>query len=210
MPRCANPSPLVRDAEALARRLLVDDSDRLAHCRYTARIAELAADALGVPDSDTLVAAAWLHDIGHTASISRTGFHPLDGALHLASECWPDQTVLLVAHHSHAAVLAPYFEVEHQFAVLDHAPSDAEDILTYADLRSGPTGMGARPQQRIREMRARHAGPPVVPDDVREGRYRLLLATADRVRNVLNAQPSGWSGRREARAPTLSGARLVG
>jgi putative nucleotidyltransferase with HDIG domain len=208
MPVTANPAPLVRDAEALTRRLLADDSDRLAHCRYAAAIAEAAADALDVQDGDVLVAAAWLHDIGYAPSVAHTGFHPLDGALHLASEGWPDQTVLLVAHHSYAAILAPYFEVEHQLAVLDHVPGDAEDILTYADLRSGPTGMGALPQQRIAAIRAQHAGGSVVPPEVREGRYRLLLAAAERISAALNTKSSGWSGRRRPRATSLSGSRL--
>jgi hypothetical protein len=201
---------IVKDAETLARRLLGDDSDRLAHCRYAAGIAELTADALGLPESDELVAAAWLHDIGYAPAIARTGFHPLDGALHLAAEGWPDQTVLLVAHHSYAAILAPYFGVEHQIAVLDHASADAEDILTYADLRSGPTGMGAVPQKRIADKRSRRAGSSIVPQDVREGRYRLLLAAADRVSVALNARPSSWAGRRRPRAMSLNGSRLGG
>jgi hypothetical protein len=208
MPVTANPAPLVRDAEALARRLLADDSDRLAHCRYAAAITETAADALDVHDSDALVAAAWLHDIGYAPSIAHTGFHPLDGALHLAAEGWPDQTVLLVAHHSHAAVLAPYFAVEHQLAVLDHVLGDAEDILTYADLRSGPTGMGGLPQQRNVAMRDQPPDGSLVPPEVREGRYRLLLAAAERISAELNTKSSGWSGRRRPRATSLGGSRL--
>lgn len=210
MPMTAHQASIVTDAEALARRLLGQDSDRLAHCRYAAGIADLAADVLGLPDSDELVAAAWLHDIGYAPTIARTGFHPLDGALHLAAEGWPDQVVLLVAHHSYAAVLAPYFGVEHQVAVLDHASADAEDILTYADLRSGPTGMGALPQKRINEKRSRRAASSVVPQDVREERYRLLLGAADRVSIALNTRPTSWSGRRRPRAMSMSGSRLGG
>jgi len=208
MPMTSKQTPLVRDAESLARRLLADDSDRFAHCRYSAGIAELAADALGLQDSDALIAAAWLHDIGYVPSLAMTGFHPLDGALRLASEGWPDETVLLVAHHSHADLLARYFGVENQLTVLDHASGEAEDILTYADLRSGTTGMGAVPEQRIAEMRRGHSKNPTVPKEVREGRYDLLLAAANRVSDALNARPNGWSSRRRSRVTSLSGSRL--
>ena len=208
MSMTAHPSPLVREAETLARHLLSTDSDRLAHCRYAASIAEIAAEALGVTDPQHLVAAAWLHDVGYLPTIARTGFHPLDGALYLASQGWPDDTVMLVAHHSHADLLAPYFDVEDHLAVLDHAGGDAEAVLTYADLRSGTTGMGALPDERIAEMRARHAENPSVPCEARELRYELLLRTAARVSAALGAQPPGWSGRRRTRATSLSGSRL--
>lgn len=210
MSMTAHPSPLVRDAEDLTRQLLSEDSDRLAHSKYAASIAEVAADVLGLADPQALIAAAWLHDIGYLPALSRTGFHPLDGALFLAEEGWPDETVLLVAHHSHADVLASYYDVEAHLAVLDHARAEAEDILAYADLRSGTTGMGALADQRIAEMRIRHAENPSVPVDVREARYELLLRTAARVSAALNAQPHGLYGRRRSRATSLSGARLRG
>ncbi|WP_394378549.1 hypothetical protein [Saccharopolyspora spinosa] len=37
---------------------------------------------------DTLVAAAWLHDIGYSPEIGHTHFHPLDGARWLQSQQW--------------------------------------------------------------------------------------------------------------------------
>jgi hypothetical protein len=87
-------------------------------------------------------------------------------------------------------------------------PGDAEDILTYADLRSGPTCMGALPKQRIAAMRTQKAGGSLVPPEVREGRYRLLLAAAERISAALNSQPNSWSGRRGPRATSLHGSRL--
>jgi hypothetical protein len=210
MPLYPSASPLLRDAESLARRLLGEDSDRLAHCRYAAGIAELAADALAVPDADALVAAAWLHDIGYSPEIARTGFHPLDGALHLAAEGWPDNTVLLVAHHSHSAILAPYFGVEHQLAVLDHVPGVAEDVLAFADMRSGPTGMGASPTRRVSAMRTRDSRHPRVPKAVREERYRLLLQDCDRIITAISARPGSWSARRHPHVTGMSGTRLGG
>ena len=93
-------SPLVREARTLAGSLLAHDPQRLDHVRGAGDIAGMAAGAIGVAGAESVVAAALLHDIGYSPSVARTGFHPLDGALFLAREGWPDAVVLLVAHHS--------------------------------------------------------------------------------------------------------------
>ena len=187
-------SPLVREADTLAQRVLADDPHRLAHVRGAGFIAGMAAGALGVDEPETVVVAALLHDIGYSPVIARTGFHPLDGALFLAREGWPDAVVLLVAHHSHAAVLAPYYGVQQHMELLDHAHGRVDDIITFSDLRAGTDGMGADPRHRVEEMRRRHADRTFVPDDVRDARYRMLLTAAARVnaavRRVQETEPS--------------------
>ena len=52
------------------------------------------------------MAAAWLHDIGYAPGLQQTGFHPIDGALHLRSAGWPDAMCDLVAHHSGSRFVA--------------------------------------------------------------------------------------------------------
>ena len=190
MPRFPYRFPMVSEAQSVARHFLTADPDRLTHVHSAARIAELSADALGLDDPEALIAAAWLHDIGYVEALARTGFHPLDGALYLADAGWPDRVVLLVAHHSHASVHARYYGVENQMEVLDRPPMDAEDVLTFADLTSGLTGMGATPRQRIAEMRVRHGAASPVPVRVREARYRLLLNAATRVTAALSGHSS--------------------
>jgi hypothetical protein len=138
--------------------------------------------------TDALLAAAWLHDVGHAEALAATGFHPLDGALYLARGGWPDVVVRLVAHHSCAAVLAPYYGADHHLAVLDPVPGPAAEILTFADLVAGRDGGGSTISARIEEMRARHRSDDPVPAEVREARYRLLERTAMR---VLRSTPSG-------------------
>jgi hypothetical protein len=178
-------SPLVRDARTLAHRLLADDPQRLAHVSGAALIAGMAANALKVDQPDSVIAAAWLHDIGYVPRLARTGFHPLDGAIYLAREGWPDRVVLLVAHHSQAAVLAPYYGVLNHMTLLDHEYEPADDVLTFSDLRAGINGLGAKPRERIQDMRLRHADRHFVPERVREARYRLLLDAAARVSRAI-------------------------
>jgi hypothetical protein len=148
------------------------------------------AQILVHPYAADLVAAAWLHDIGYAPAIAHTGFHPLDGALYLAGSGWPDRVVMLVAHHSHAALVAPFYSADHHLALIDHVPGTADDVLAYADLVAGHDGRATSPHQRIEEMRERHDATQNVPREIREGRYRLLLAAADRVHGEIERSTS--------------------
>lgn len=173
---------IVIAAERTARRQLRGDRPRLAHVEGAARAAAHVSHGLDDGAASAVVAAAWLHDIGYAPALVRTGFHPLDGALHLASVGWPDDVVRLVAHHSYAAIVAPYFGVADHLTVLDPVGGRAADILTFADIVSGADGRGTTIQRRIEEMRQRHAeARSPVPREVREERYRLLQQTALRV-----------------------------
>jgi hypothetical protein len=102
--------------------------------------------------------------------------------------------VFLVAHHSHAAVLAPHYGVQQHMALLEHVPGLADDVLTFSDLRAGPDGLGADPRDRVNDMRRRHVDRTFVPDSVREARYRILLTAAARINAAVNratrARPS--------------------
>lgn len=188
---------LVRRAGSLAARLLADDPTRLAHVRSAAWHAGLAAGHLPAVQRDTVVAAAWLHDIGYLPALARTGFHPLDGALHLIRSGWPDEVARLVAHHSFSRLTAPFFGVAHHLAVIEPVLGSMADVLVFADVVSGRDGTGVAPEDRIAEMRYRHAALGVpVPPAVREERYRLLLTTAREV--------ASWAYRPTVDEPTVA------
>jgi HD superfamily phosphodiesterase len=72
---------------------------RWGHSRAVARRAELVGRVVDPADRDVLVAAAYLHDVGHAPSLAATGFHPLDGARWLAG-LGHDRLAGLVAHHT--------------------------------------------------------------------------------------------------------------
>lgn len=76
---------------------------RWAHVQAVAARAQRAS----VPgDADVLLAAAWLHDVGYSPTLTATGFHPLDGARHLRLEGFDDRLCGLVAYHSGAVIEA--------------------------------------------------------------------------------------------------------
>jgi len=176
----------VRRAHALVSDLLRDVPERLEHSRAVGRLARDAADRL-LLDDELLSAAGLLHDIGYGGRVVRTGFHPFDGARFLAHSGWPDTVVRLVAHHSHAALIAPYEGLDDEYARLPQVPGLDADVLTWADLTAGLLGQGTTPPRRVSEMRVRHADRRHIPAEVRERRYLMLLAAAERVDRELAA-----------------------
>ncbi|WP_306205878.1 HD domain-containing protein [Actinoplanes sp. RD1] len=154
--------------------------------RHTAGVAERAgelATALDL-DPDVLVAAAWLHDIGYAAPIAATGFHPLDGADHLAGRGWPLAVAAMVAHHSGARFVAAARGLAERLAVYRYDEDTLSDALTYADQTVGPTGERVTAAARHDEMLLRH-GPASWNAKVDHLRGPYLLAVADRVERLL-------------------------
>ncbi|MGW4371855.1 hypothetical protein ACWEKT_40195 [Nocardia takedensis] len=73
---------IVSWAAETARAYLTTLPRRLRHVEGVANRAIHAGPV--VEDAPLLVAAAWLHDIGYSLKLVRTGFHPVDGAEFLA------------------------------------------------------------------------------------------------------------------------------
>jgi hypothetical protein len=168
-------------ARRLAKRLLRKPlAERWQHTQGVAK--REGEVAVTVPENDrpVLLAAAWLHDIGYSPVIRRTGFHPLDGALYLRRLGWDPRVVALVAHHSGAR----FVPVERGFADLmarfEFEESPVSDALTYADQTVGPGGRRMTVTYRIAEAIARH-GPDSPNARARVDRVPYLLAVAERV-----------------------------
>ncbi|MEU4427999.1 HD domain-containing protein [Actinoplanes sp. NPDC024001] len=171
-------------ARHLAETLLGDSGDRW---RHTAGVADRAGELavrLGL-DPDVLVAAAWLHDIGYAASIAHTGFHPLDGALHLTGGGWPARVAGLVAHHSGARFVAAARGLAEELAAFPDERGLMSDALTYADQTVGPRGERVDTEQRYAEMLERH-GPCSLNALVDADRRPHLRAITARVEALLH------------------------
>ncbi|MCA2214164.1 HD domain-containing protein [Jidongwangia harbinensis] len=175
----------VRPARDLAHRLLADRPERLQH---TAGVAQRAAElrpAVGDDEEhETLVAAAWLHDIGYADALHDTGFHPLDGARHLDREGWPRRLSALVAHHSGACFVARARGLDEALRAYPREDSPVADALTYADQTVGPGGIRMDVRCRMADMLHRH-GPASANAVVHHVRGPYLLAVADRVEHRL-------------------------
>lgn len=176
---------VISRARALAADVLRNDPTLHEHSSRAARGA--ASLAHSIPSSRTadVIAAAWLHDIGYSSQLRRTGFHPLDGALYLMSQDWPERVIRLVAHHSLAALEAPFYGVGHHLRVIEAVTGVDADILVSADLGAGVGSPAPTIDARLEAMRLADEEVGLVPEDVRQARYAGLRAAHERVESLL-------------------------
>lgn len=175
-------------ARKVAGELLSGLGRRWQHVLAVGGLAEaLARDgAVG----DDVVMAAWLHDLGYAEELQLTGFHPLDGARHLADEGAPREVVALVAHHTGAAYEAHERGLAAELNLMPSADPDALDVLTLLDLVTSPDGRRIDPADRVAEILARY--PEASPVFRAVERSSLsLMAAAERARARLGL-PDDW------------------
>jgi HD domain. len=115
------------------------------------------AEILG-DEADTLVAAAYLHDIGYAPDLVDTGFHPLDGARYLRDVARADDTLCrLVAHHSCAVNEALNRDLFDALTTeFDEERPELVDALTYCDMTTGPDGAHLDVAERLAEIHSRY------------------------------------------------------
>ena len=153
---------LITRAKDVAELQLAPMCGRLAHVRGVAATADKVANSVLRDQRDEVVAAAWLHDIGYGPLVRVSGFHPLDGAAFLRSEGFPSVVSSLVAFHSGASEEADERGLKESLSRFTPPPTDLLDILTYADMTTGPTGDPVTVESRIAEILDRYpASDPV-------------------------------------------------
>lgn len=168
----------VRDARDLAHDLLSEALPRRwAHVQGVARQAERVAVGLGEPG--TLVAAAWLHDIGYAPRVRDTWFHPLDGARYLRRLGVDEDVVCLVAHHTCALGEAVERGLDGVLSA-EFAPGDPvlADALCFADITTSPDGELVGADDRLAEIQARYGPGDVVTRFIDRARPEILAAVA--------------------------------
>jgi hypothetical protein len=156
-------------AEGLARTLLEGPLPRRwAHVQGVAARARGIARALG-PDAGLLEAAAWLHDIGYSPELARTGFHPLDGARYLGDVQGADQLLCrLVAHHSCAHIEAGERGLADELLrEFEPAPEPLASALTFCDMTTSPDGEHVDVERRLAEIHERYDSGHVVSRSIR-------------------------------------------
>ena len=166
-----------------AERLLSPLGDRWSHVRAVGERAGDVGAILDQEDRHYLVAAAYLHDIGYTPDLQRTGLHQLDGARYLRS-LGVERLACLVAHHSEARFEIRLRGFGEELAAYKREESWVSDALTYCDLTTGPTGRPMTFEDRVAEVEQRYGAGEIV-DALRQATPYLLGAierTEDRLR----------------------------
>ena len=100
-------------------------------------------------EAESVVAAAWLHDIGYVAALQRSGMHALDGASYLDVMGVPARVVSLVAYHTGAVFEAQERGMTGQLLQFEPPPEPMLDALTYVDLTTDLTGQTVTVEQRL-------------------------------------------------------------
>ena len=173
-----------QQARSLARSHLADGlPQRWRHVQGVARRASHIAPSVAGSD-DTLVCAAWLHDIGYAPKVAASGFHPLDGARFLAAAGVSKRLVGLVAHHSCAALEAELRGLAAELADFEHEHGAVRDALWYCDITTSPDGEPVAAAERIAEIKQRY-GPGHLVTRFITLATPDLLAAADRTEQLL-------------------------
>lgn len=147
---------LVQRAESTARQRLERALPRRwAHVEGVASVADELSQDLD-KDADTLVSAAWLHDVGYAPGIALLGFHPLDGATFLRRHGFANRVVNLVAFHSGAEFEAKELGLDAHLAAYVDERSLIRDLLWYADMTVGPDGQRLSFSARMDDVRERY------------------------------------------------------
>jgi hypothetical protein len=133
---------------------------------------------------DTVVCAAWLHDIGYAPSIAAAGFHPLDGARFLAAAGVSSRLTGLVAHHSCAVLEAELRGLADELAEFDNEHGEVRDALWYCDITTSPDGEPVAAAERIAEIKQRY-GPGHLVTRFITMATPDLLAAVDRTEMLL-------------------------
>jgi len=181
------PEQLVRYANELARVSMADHPELLAAGDLAAEQARVAATALGRPRPEMLIAAARLHAIGCLPEVAKTGFAPVDGAVHLLGLGWPEPVVSLVAHQMQARMVARYLGDGPQLSLITRIQGWPADILDFAILTSCPTGTRTVGQG-LESLRRAQDADERIPARVREERLTRLSRAGRRVDEALITQ----------------------
>jgi hypothetical protein len=178
-------------AHDIARLLLEEPLPRRwAHVQGVADTARTLAPILG-RNTDLIIAAALLHDIGYAPSLADTGFHPLDGARYLRDVEHTDPMLCrLVAHHSCAIIEAEERGLADVLArEFKPTPRNLADALIYCDLTTGPDGQRMTIEQRLADIRTRYGPTDLVTRALARSAPQLEAATS-RVARKLSARAS--------------------
>lgn len=181
-------SQLLRYSQECARTLLEEHAPAAwAQSERAAHQADTAVKLLDRPRGEIIVAAAWLHALGESPSVSSTGFAPVDGAVHLLAEGWPTPVVNLVAHQGQARLIAPAFDATERLALFDRIQGWPSDILDHSIVMALPDDPESDPEACLRlAAKSLPASLKMTARD-RAERERRLRRAVDRVNAALIA-----------------------
>ncbi|HJT56003.1 MAG TPA: HD domain-containing protein [Ktedonobacteraceae bacterium] len=180
---------LIQWAAQHATSLLSPLGSRWLHVQGVVERAKEIGEILNQQDQASLIAAAYLHDIGYAPELQKTGFHPLDGALYLRS-LGKERLASLVAHHSEARFEARLRGCEAALEAFPREHSAVADALTYCDLTTDPMGQSISLKERAKDIYTRYGELDVVTQAMRQSMPYVSLAIARTKRRLRKHEKS--------------------
>ncbi len=144
-----------------AERLLAPLGLRWVHSKGVAERARQVVAWTSAVDGAALVAAAYLHDVGHAPALRDTAHHGIDGARYLSTLGRP-RLAALVAHHSGSAHEAAALGLTRQLQAFTPEASATADALTYCDLTADLSGHTVTLEERVADVRRRYGDTHIV------------------------------------------------
>jgi hypothetical protein len=148
-------------AKEQASTLLPPLGDRWLHVQGVVAKAQMLSQFLKDDDGNSLLIAAYLHDIAYAPSLVITGFHPLDGAKYIKPFV-STRVVGLVAHHTQARFEAEARGLLDELDVFPNEKTLLSDALAYCDVLTDSRGNNVSLRQRREGVLSRYGPDHIV------------------------------------------------
>jgi hypothetical protein len=171
-----------------ARQILGQGKSRWAHTLGVVRLVRESLTLVAPEERSLVLAAAYVHDLGHARRLGVTGCHALDGAMYIRA-AGHLELASMVAQHSGARCEAAVRGLEREMAAFTFAESSALDLLTYSDLKTDHRGYRCSVDERLKGIAIRYGNDHIVTRVLRLAEPDLRRSVS-RVESRLRAHSS--------------------
>jgi hypothetical protein len=148
-------------AQTVARQILGRETFRWAHTLGVVRLVQESLAVVAPEERSVVLAAAYVHDLGHVRCLRVTGCHALDGAMYVRA-AGHLQLASMVARHSGARCEARLRGLEREMSAFAFTKSNALDLLTYSDLKTDHRGRRCSVDERFEGIAIRYGKDHIV------------------------------------------------
>jgi hypothetical protein len=148
-------------AQAVAQQILGRESFRWAHTLGVVRLVKESLAMVPREERSVVLAAAYVHDLGHVRRLKVTRCHALDGAMYVWG-AGHQQLAAMVAQHSGARYEARLRGLGREMTAFPLADSSALDLLTYSDLKMDHYGRRCSVDERLEGIAIRYGKDHIV------------------------------------------------
>jgi hypothetical protein len=175
-------------ARKVARHILAHQRFRWAHTQGVVRLVSQSLAVVALEERSLVLAAAYVHDLGHARPLRVTGCHALDGAMYVRAAGYL-QLASMVAQHSGARCEATLRGLESEMSAFPFMQSSALDLLTYSDLMTDHRGYRCSVDERLEGVAIRYGNDHILTRSLRLAEPELR-ENVSRVESRLRAGPS--------------------